>query len=359
MAGSKPKAAKRVPNALPAPTIPDPFEPAPSNLAPLLDNFDKSSVYITHVDTHPAWFKKRVFSVPLGLNVSIALLILWRIYTAGPWYWTLIMSVLGNENETTIHWVESPWSKLLKSVAWRGAVFLFDWLVITVVGPWPWTFFFESPGNPVSWRLSVGFRDKEIYVRESRGWGTKDLLGEAEGSSGKAGADSPFFKTRILPAVNRQRLTEKTGYLLMDKDFDLIFGAMVDATRLVDKKTVSVDDFQTSVFVWVGKEDQGQWAVWQCGKLDEGSETEAREKIILFKDRLTAMGKESLFFKWIELVQYESSAPGEFTYERQAATAEKAKQMFENGGVDFDAFIKDIGGLQGMPGMDLSAKTKV
>ncbi|KAJ4349890.1 uncharacterized protein N0V89_008509 [Didymosphaeria variabile] len=352
MAGNKSKATKRVTKTLPAAAIPDPFEPAPAKLAPLLDNFDKSFVYITHVDNHPAWFKKRVFSVPLGLNVVIALLLLWRIYTAGPWYWAILMSMLGNENETTIHWSKTPWSKLLPSVAWRAGIFLFDWLVITVIGPWPWSFFFESPGNPISWRLSTGFRDKEVYVRESRGWGAKDLLGEAEGSTGKAGSDSPFFKTRILPAVDRRRLMEKTGYLLMDKNFDLVFGAMVDAARLMDKKTVSIDDFRTSVFVWVGKEDHGLWAVWPCGKLDEGSETEAREKIILFKDRLTAMGKESLFFKWIELVQYESSAPGEFTYEKQVATAEKARTLFENEGVNFDAFVKDIGGLQGLPGMD-------
>lgn len=350
MAG-KAKATKRATKAIPQREIPDPFEPAPSQLAPLLDNFDKSCVYITHVDNHPAWFKKRVFSVPFGLNVVIALLVLWRAYAAIPWYWALLMSVLGNENKTTIHWSQTPTGKLLGSVVWRAAVFMFDWLLVTVIGPWPWSFFLETPGNPIFWRYGVGFRDKEIYVRESRGWGAKDLLGEAEGSSGKAGADSPFFKTRILPAVDRRRLMEKTGYLLMDKDFDLVFDAMVDATQLVDKKEASIDDFQTSVFVWVGGEENGQWTVWPCGKLDEGSETEAREKIVQFKDRLTVMGKESLFFKWIELVQYESSAPGEFTYERQAATVEKAKALFANEGVDLDAFIKDIGGLQGMPGM--------
>ncbi|KAF1978451.1 hypothetical protein BU23DRAFT_549890 [Bimuria novae-zelandiae CBS 107.79] len=351
MAGPKSKTTKRAAKATAAPAIPDPFEPAPSHLAPLLDYFDKSSVYITHVDNHPAWFKKRVFYVPLGLNVVIALLLLWRAYAAIPWYWTLTMSILGHENETTIHWSKTPLRKLVWSVAWRGSVFLFDWLLITVIGPWPWTFFFESPGNPVSWRYAIGFRDREVYVRESRGWGASDLLGQAEGSSGKTGSDNPFFKTRILPAVDPRRLMEKTGYMLMDKDFDLVFGAMVDATQLIDKKEVSVDDFRTSVFVWVGSETNGQWAVWPCGKLDEGSETEAREKIIFFKDRLTAMGKESLFFKWIELVQYESSAPGEFTYERQAATVEKAKVLFANEGVDLDAFIKDIGGLQGLPGM--------
>ncbi|KAJ4305383.1 hypothetical protein N0V90_000914 [Kalmusia sp. IMI 367209] len=352
MPNNKPKASKRSTKALPAPAIPEPFEAAPSTLAPLLATFDRSSVYITHIDKHPAWFKKRVFSVPFGLNVVIALLLLWRVYAAIPLYWALLMSVLGNANETTIYWSKTAWGELSRKVAWRAAVFLFDWLLFTIVGPWPWTFFLETPGNPIFWRYSIGFRDNEVYVRESRGWGAQDLLGEAEGSSGKAGADSPFFKTRILPAIDRRRLMEKTGYLLMDKDFDLDFAAMIQATRLIDKKDVSVDDLRTSVFVWVGSDESGQWTVWPCGKLDEGSETEAREKIILFKDRLTAMGKESLFFKWIELVQYESSAPGEFTYERQAATAEKAKKLFEAEGVDFDAFVKDIGGLQGMPGMD-------
>jgi hypothetical protein len=224
-------------------------------------------------------------------------------------------------------------------------------VVLWIIGPWPYSFFLESPGNPVRWRLKAGFRDDEIYIRQSRGWGAKDLLGEAEGSTGKAGADSPFFKTRILPAIDSGRLRAKTGYLLMDKDFDLDFAAMVRATELVDKKEISMDVLRKTVFAWVGSEEAGQWAMWDCWRLDEGSETEAREKIVLFKDRLTAMGKENLFFKWVELVQYESSAAGGFTQERQIATAEKAKKLFEEQGVDFDTFIKEIGGLDGMPGM--------
>jgi hypothetical protein len=140
--------------------------------------------------------------------------------------------------------------------------------------------------------------------------------------------------------------------MLMDKDFDLDFAAMIRATQLVDKKDISMNSLRKTVFVWVGSEEAGQWAMWDCWKLDEGSETEAREKIILFKDRLTAMGKENLFFKWVELVQYESNSPEGFTQERQIATAEKAKRLFEEQGVDFEAFIKEIGGLGGMPGMD-------
>lgn len=346
-----PKAAQKGAKSLPS-TIPDPFVPAPTELASLLSTLDTECVYITHVDNHPAWFKQRVFYVPVGLNLTIAVLLVWRLYAAGPWYWALIMSFLGHQNETTIIYATTAWLVLIRKVVWRSAIFLFDFLLFRVVGPWPWSFFFEPGGNPVSWRLRIGFRDAEVYIRESRGWGAQDLLGEAEGSSGKAGGESPFFKTRILPAVDQKRLKEKTGYMLMDQDFDLAFGPMVTATRLVDKKEASLDQLRTSVFAWIGTEKSGQWVVWNCWQLDEGSETQAREKVMLFKDRLTAIGKENLFFKWVELIQYESSHPEGFTHERQVETANKAKKLFEEQGVDFDEFMNEIGGLSGMPGMD-------
>lgn len=236
-------------------------------------------------------------------------------------------------------------------------LFMGDFVLFRVVGPWPWTFFAESPGNPVSWRWNVGFREEEVYVRQSRGWGAADLLGAAEGSSGKAGQESPFFKTRILPAVDAKRLKEKTGYLLMDANFDLDFYGMTAATQLLDRKDIVIEDLKKSVLVFVGDKDgkDGQWAIWDCSKLDQGSETEARDKIIQFKDNLTEMGKENLFFKWVELIQYESNAPGGFTQERQVAAAEKAKKMFEDQGVDWEKFSQEIGGLDGMPGMESRA----
>ncbi|KAF2263785.1 hypothetical protein CC78DRAFT_496332 [Lojkania enalia] len=350
-----PRPAKRATKALPRPSIPEPFSPAPMEILPLLSTFSKDSVYITHVDSHPAWFKRRIFLVPVSLNITIAILLAWRAYIAIPFYWAIFQSVFGNHNETTIEYAKSSWGELAGQVIWRGMVFMFDFMLFRIVGPWPWTFFFERPGNPASWRLSAGFRNEEVYIRVSRGWNAKDLLGEAEGSTGKAGGDSPFFKMRILPAVDARRLREKTGYLLMDKDWDLEFAAMTAATWLLDKKEVPMELLRKSVFVWVGGQESGQWAVWDCWKLDEGSETEARKKIMLFKDRLTAMGKESLFFKWVELVQFESSVPGGFTHERQVATAEKAKTLFEEQGVDFEQLANDIGGLEGMPGMENEA----
>lgn len=264
------------------------------------------------------------------------------------------MSVLGNQNPTTIYYASNSWGLLIWKVIKRMTMFTVDFMLFRIVGPWPWSFFAERPGNPVAWRWSIGFRDEEVYVRESRGWKATDLLGAAEGSSGKAGGESPFFKTRILPAVDKNRLREKTGYLLMDGDWDLDFFAMVVATRLLDENTIALEHLKKSVFVFVGDTtsdeglDAGRWAMWDCSKLDEGSETEAREKVIQFKDRLTAMGKESLFFKWVELIQYESNAPGGFTKERQVAAAEKAKKMFEEQGVDWEEFSREIDGMSSM-----------
>lgn len=305
-----------------------------------------------HIDTHPAWFKKRIFAVPVILNATITLILLWRAYYIVPHYWAILMSVLGNHNATTIYYAKSTWGELIWRVFKRMLSFMFDFTLFRVAGSWAFSFFLEAPGNPVWWRWSIGFRDEEVIVRQSRGWGQADLLGAAEGASGKAGAESPFFRTRILPAVDQERLRKDTGYMLMDKDFDLDFYGMIAATQLLDRKKISASALRKSVFVYVGdltsEIPNGQWAVWDCSKLDEGSETEARKKLLQFKDKLTAMGKESVFFKWVELIQYESNAPGGFTKERQQEAADKARKMFEAEGVDWEEFSREIGGLEGM-----------
>jgi hypothetical protein len=81
-------------------------------------------------------------------------------------------------------------------------------------------------------------------------------------------------------------------------------------------------------------------------------EDEGRRKIVAFKNELTAMGKEDVFFRWIEIVQFESSRPGEFGPERQQQTMLKARELFEANGIDFDQFWEKVGGMKGMPGMD-------
>ena len=72
------------------------------------------------------------------------------------------------------------------------------------------------------------------------------------------------------------------------------------------------------------------------------------------KDTLTALGKENLFFRWVEMVQFESSAEGGFTAERQQQAVRKAKELFEGQGVDFEEFWASIeGGVEGMMGMEV------
>jgi hypothetical protein len=64
------------------------------------------------------------------------------------------------------------------------------------------------------------------------------------------------------------------------------------------------------------------------------------------------MGHEDLFYRWVELVQYESTMPGGFTEGRQARAMQEARRMFNEAGVDFAKFWEEVGGSQGMPGLN-------
>jgi hypothetical protein len=339
-------------------TIPSPFLPAPTSLNPFLSTLSKSSVYITHVDRHPAFFKKQIFCVPVALNVSIVLLLLWRAYAVIPYYFSILLFVLGlSNNETSLD--DKSLSK--KEMAWfigeRGVRFCLDYLLVTIVAKWPFTFFMEFPHNPVSWRWKTGFRDEEVVVRISRKWDGGDLV-----SGVKSGGESPFFKTRVLPALDGEFML-KTGYVMMNESWDLDFGVMVDATTLIDKKEVKLDDLDRRVFVWVptrsGSVD-GVWAVWNERAQEEqvlgitrdfepepGEASEGRQKILQIQNKLQEMGKEDLFFRWVEMIQYESTRPGGFTKERQMEAGLKVQALFEEHGVDFEKFEESVGGING------------
>lgn len=166
----------------------------------------------------------------------------------------------------------------------------------------------------------------------------------------KAGEGSPFFATRVLPAVERAYVRSKTGYLMMGRDFDLDFEGMVKAHEIVEKEGVDILAFRKTVLVW--SEEIGEWLAWQVWKLDdEGRDDDTRKRIVDLRDKLTAIGKESLFFRWIEIVQTESST-GDFTPDRQRATLKKIEAMFDEQGVSFRELIQSVGGMEGMPGMD-------
>ncbi|EKD17683.1 uncharacterized protein L3040_003565 [Drepanopeziza brunnea f. sp. 'multigermtubi'] len=322
-----------------------PFKRAPATLEPFLSHLDISHVYITHIDTKPSDFKKKIFLVPVLMNIAFIGLLIWRIKTIGPFYMKICFSLMGKFNETTIDTANIPFNESVWELTKRFSTFMVDLLLYVFVWPWPRDFFAgKANGNPVAWRFAVRFRTQEIIVRRSRNWV------RAIGNATHEGPGQEKLFDILRSAVDPIWMAEKTGYLMLNSEWDLDWRSMIIATKLVDKKTLSVQDFKTTILVH--NEDFGWMVIESAVAGGSVAEEEGRRKIVAFKDELTAMGKENLFFRWIELVQFESSRPGGFTPERQLETMAKAKDLFEAQGIDFDKFWSKVGGMEGMPGMD-------
>lgn len=336
---------------------PSPFTAVPTILTPLLELLETRNVYITHVDEFPWRFKRRIFAVPVLLNLSIVALLLWRAWSAWPTYVGMVYFLFSTDNDRRRDWGDS-WAGLVFLVVKRVIMVFIDYTLLRVIGSWPLTFFFEGPANPCSWRWNVGFRDQEVVVRVSRGWGTEDLVGVDKVKRGK---ESPFWKTRVLPAVEEGLVKGKTGYALMGRDWDLDFRVMIAVTKMVNgAKFGWADMSKPMVFAWDGV-DGGRWVMWSVGaetvaggkenvlggpvNLDSADQEEARHMMEKFRDKLLAKGKEDLFYRWVELMQYEAGQGSTFTAERQEAAVERVRQLFREHGVDYGEFLKDAGAL--------------
>lgn len=345
-------------NTVPSSQILDPplpFERVSPTLEPFVSKLDKSYVYITHLDTHPAAFKRKIFAVPLLMNIAIVVLIIWRIKTIGPYYTKLAQSIFGYHNETSVDTQNTAVPDLVHEVFRRASIFIFDLCIYVLVWPGPRSFFFGLPANPTGWRLSIGFQDTEIIVRRSRQWDRE--IGDVVKAGAEGEDGGKLFLDNVRAAVGPVWLA-KTGYLLMNRFWDLDWKAMIKAHQLVKQNTAPREAFQTNILVhspefgWVSFEALPKNAAGGDKELSAREEA-SRKKIMALKDELTAIGKENLFFRWVELIQYESSQPGGFGPERQAVAMRKAKEMFEEQGVvDFDQFWGKIGGVSNLPGFD-------
>lgn len=327
---------------------PAPFKRAPDVLNPFLETLDEKQAYITHIDAKPASFKRKVFMVPVAMNTCIVALIAWRAWYIGPWYLQLLVSLLGYSNETTLVLEELDfWSEVAPELFRRALVFTLDFVVLgAFLGPWPLEFCWDWRGNgsPVLWRWAVGFRDREIVVRRSRQWGEAvvrgDVVRSPEGRS--------LFMARIGMATSPMLLNEKTGYVLMDAEWDLDWKGMVDATAMVDRKMAAIEAFRTVVLVF--HEEYG-WLSVDLKLGDNAEEDDRRRQVFAFRDALAAMGKENLFYRWVEIVQFETSQPGGFSPERQVEVAKQIRELFEKQNVDFDGLWKEAVGTDGLTGM--------
>ena len=211
-------------------------------------------------------------------------------------------------------------------------MFVGDFFLFRFVGTWPWEFFLGkgTEASPVGWRRWCNFRDVEVVVRRSRRWdvplfakeniGSGDIRGEVEKQDGvkeewlQEGKEGKLFRERVLPAVDKGWVQNKTSYQMLDQNWDLYFSGMIEAQALVDEGKNKTDDFRTSVLVHTEKWGWLIWEVWR--EQEEGVEDEGTKKLQLIKMKLTAMGKENLFFRWIEIVQSETSQSGPFAVER-------------------------------------------
>jgi len=253
--------------------------------------------------------------------------------------------MVGKTNELTMDTKNTPLNDIIWEIVRRAMTFMCDLFLYVFIWPWPRDFFAgRKHGNPVSWRFIVGFGDKEIIVRRSKRW--DELIGNPT----EEGSGQDEVMRIIGRAVDPLWMSEKTGYLMLNKEWDLDWKAMITATKLADKGTLLFEDFKTTILV--PTEEFGWMIIETASAGGSAKEEEGRRKIVAFKDELTAMGKENLFFRWIELVQFESSQPGSFGPEQQQKTMAKAQALFESQGIDFNKFWAKIGGMEGMPGMD-------
>ena len=328
--------------------LPLPYTESSPTLSPFLDTLDPSHIYLVHIDTHPPSKKRQIYAIAAAMNALIALFLCYRAYFAIPTYLKIGLATLGYDNEEKVDIGRLDTGTLIEVGMRRTFTFLADYALAVYLLPWP-VDFFTGTVSPTAWRWTVPFEPREIIVRKSRRWDTSLTKTWLEDST----ADAPVYTDKILPAISREWIAKKTGYLMMDKHWDLDYSAMLRAHGLISQDKASFTSFATSIAVY--SQERQQWLIWPVHKTDGAeSEEEATRSIRAFKDKLTAMGRENLFFRWIELVQYESSQPGDFTAERREVLKSRGKEVFESQGVDFEKFWNDVGGAEGMPGLESS-----
>ncbi|KAK3385110.1 hypothetical protein B0H63DRAFT_179400 [Podospora didyma] len=333
---------------------PKPFKLAPDSLKPFYETLSKKHVYLAHVDSREAAIKRKIFLVPVLMNTAVAVLFAWRMWFILPYYLRLLTSTLGYANETTLVAAELTWTELAYVVLGRMFTFVLDFCLGVFVWPWPIEFLIgpifspEDRGgggsSPVAWRWAVGFRNREIYVRRSRSW--DQAIGDVTAELDDGGRG--LLWSNVRDATSPLLLQQKTGYLTMDANWDLDWAAMVHATALVDAKTLTLDEFRSLALLY--NKTYG-WLVLELTAGQSAKEEDRRRQVFAFRDALQAMGKEDLFYRWIEIIQFETSQPGGLSEEKQIEVAQKVRELFAASNVDFDGLWKESVGTDTIDGL--------
>lgn len=215
------------------------------------------------------------------------------------------------------------------------------------------------------WRWKIGYKAREVVVRKSRRWATektflvenntndKEAVRLGEGKMGEQ-----VYRERVLPGIDAGWVGGRTGMSMLDRNWDLWYQGMVDAHRLIEKGQIKIEDFSSRMVI-VHEAKRGGWLVWKCDDYDDkdGDVNARAEKILRIKAKLESMGKEDLFWRWAELVQFETESKNDSTARggMEERLRRKGREVFAAQGVDFDEFWKGVGGLEDMAGLKSSS----
>lgn len=320
---------------------------------PFVSTLPPDHVYITNLDRNDLSIKKQAFLVPLLLNILIVGILCTRIYYAAPVYSSLIMTVFGYETPYNVDPSVASKKDVFSTIVSRTLLMITDYALFWMLGSWPRSFFIGSAQNrflgPLGWKMNVGFQEQEVVVRRGRKWDDAIVEGVDEGARAWGVDEELTIKIKVEAAMLKSYST-KTALSLLDKDWDLDYHAMSDAHQMAEDGRMNVEDLQELALVYYHK----QWVVWRINEAHEVpvSDLEADEKVRNFRDKLTSLGCEDVFFRWIEIIQYETNQPGGFLEGRQAEAMRELRRMVMDRGVDYELFWNDIGGQKGLPGFD-------
>ena len=341
--------------------LPAPFQPVTGEVLSFTDTLPENHIYIVHVETTPPGLRKQAFLVPVILNLIILSGLCWRLYYAVPAYLEQMITILGHETRWTVKPNALSWNDLGNILFYRTFLLSMDYVIFGFGGRWPLEFVFGDKygryAGPCGWKKYVGFsRSKEAVVRRGRKWDNPIYEKQVDRKK-QSKPEKSWTKDEELAVYSkcsdalRKDITSKNALSLLDKDWDLDYQAMIDATVLLEKKSMSYKDIDQVVLApW-----QGRWYCWYPHGLEVGSEersvTEKDEKLEGFKKRLAEIGCEDVFYRWIELIQYETSRPNAFTEERKKAVVQEFRKMLRSRSKDDEAFIALIGGPSELPGL--------
>lgn len=382
---SKSRNAKRPPSSSTKPPPPNgntnnkktssPFTTPSQNLQNLLSTFPPSHIYILHQDPTPPSHRRQIFLVPLLFNTLLLLLLTYRLTTALPTYLALFASILGYQSPSSINLPATPLPQIIQIIAQRMAMFTFDGLILArYVAEWPLLFFWgggSSESNQdagtgcMGCRLRIGFppAGQEVIVRRSRRWASDIVAVRStllSGISNQEEKEKGKTLKIIKTATAKPRLRSKSGMSLIDSEWDLYYSGMVAAHALTSETSQWTELEKAGPVICVFDPSCEAWRVWRPWDDDDNDNDVNQEegggsKLRRFKDLLTAMGREGLFFRWVELMQYETHSEGAFTEARREKAIAASRTLFAGVGVNWDEVIDGIGGLDGLPGMEITS----